>query len=84
MKEYLESGMSKTDVANMFDMHRHTVTALSKREKNHVQPTRNNRGAKLDLYQKLLSKRVQDDKVLNYEKPSVSFRVKAKMEEKRY
>jgi len=67
VKEYLERGMSKTDIANMIDMHRHTVTALSKREKNHVQ-TRNKRGSKLDPYKEYLLKRVQEDKVFNCEK----------------
>ncbi|WP_017473298.1 terminase gpP N-terminus-related DNA-binding protein [Amphibacillus jilinensis] len=37
VKEFLERGMAHTDIAEMLGMHRHTVKALSEREKNHVQ-----------------------------------------------
>lgn len=67
VKEFLERGMSHTDIAKMLGMHRHTVKALSEREKNHVQK-RVKRRSKLDPYKDYLIKRVKEDQVFNCEK----------------
>ncbi|WP_221567165.1 helix-turn-helix domain-containing protein [Alkalihalobacillus sp. TS-13] len=67
VKELLERGMSQTDIAEMLGMHRHTVRALSEREKNHVQK-RSKRESKLDPYKDYLLKRIQEDYVFNCEK----------------
>lgn len=67
VKELFERGMSQTDIAEMLGMHRHTVKALSEREKNHVQQ-RSKRGSKLDPYKDYLLKRIKEDYVFNCEK----------------
>ncbi|REJ07972.1 IS21 family transposase [Halobacillus trueperi] len=67
VKEYLERGMSYTDIAQMLGMHRHTVKALSERERNHVQK-RTKKGSKLDPYKEYLLRRVLEDHVFNCEK----------------
>ncbi|WLD93353.1 IS21 family transposase [Alkalihalobacillus sp. AL-G] len=67
VKELLERGMSQSDIAEMLGMHRHTVRALSEREKNHVQH-RSKKGSKLDPYKDYLLKRIQEDYVFNCEK----------------
>ena len=67
VKEYLERGMSHTDIAQMLGMHRHTVKSLSERERNHVQK-RTKKGSKLDPYKEYLLRRVLEDHVFNCEK----------------
>lgn len=64
VKEYLDRGMSITDVAKMLNMHRHTVKALSQRDKNHVQK-RKKKQSKLDPFKPYLHKRLEEDKVFN-------------------
>ena len=67
VKEFLERGMSYSDIARMLGMHRHTVKALSERNRNHVQK-RTKRGSKLDPYKDYLLKRLLEDHVFNCEK----------------
>ena len=55
VKELLERGMSYSDIARLLGMHRHTVKALSERNKNHVQK-RKKKGSKLDPYKGYLLK----------------------------
>jgi len=67
VKELLERGMSYSDIARLLGMHRHTVKALSERNKNHVQK-RKKKGSKLDPYKGYLLKRLREDHVFNCEK----------------
>lgn len=67
VKELLERGMSYSDIARSLGIHRHTVKALSEREKNHVQQ-RKKKGSKLDPFKEYLLKRIVEDQVFNCEK----------------
>lgn len=60
VKELFERGISYSDIARKLGMHRHTVKALSKREKNHFQK-RPARGSKLDPFKAYLLKRMQEN-----------------------
>lgn len=66
VKELLERGMSYSDIARLLGIHRHTVKALSEREKNHVQQ-RKKKGSKLDPFKEYLLKRMLEDQVLSVE-----------------
>jgi transposase len=67
VKELLKRGMSYTDIAKLLGMHRHTVKALSERERNQQQ-SRPKKGSKLDPYKDYLLKRLLEDHVFNCEK----------------